>query len=182
MAYEAAIYEITERLGPYYVLCENLALIHASNQSGVNDTQMAVTVLKGPVKFKPDGYDVRVLVTLVAKDSESHMEGIQAVSNIFSDEKKVQEILDATCPKEIFDLFVSTHVKNSVNHLKGGFTHMLEFIINILSTPAILVGLMSLLGLALQRKPIEDIVKGTVKTIVGFLVLSAGASFLRSGS
>ena len=27
--------------------------------------------------------------------------------NIFSDEKKVQEILDATCPKEIFDLFVS---------------------------------------------------------------------------
>ena len=35
---------------------------------------------------------------------------------------------------------------------------MLEFIINILSTPAILVGLMSLLGLALQRKPIEDIV------------------------
>lgn len=36
---------------------------------------------------------------------------------------------------------------------------MLEFIINILSTPAILVGLMSLLGLALQRKPIEDIVK-----------------------
>ena len=59
---------------------------------------------------------------------------------------------------------------------------MLEFIINILSTPAILVGLMSLLGLALQRKPIEDIVKGTVKTIVGFLVLSAGASFLQSGS
>lgn len=106
-AYEDAIYEITERLGPYYVLCENLALIHASNQSGVNDTQMAVTVLKEPVKFKPDGYDVRVLVTLVAKDSESHMEGIQAVSNIFSDEKKVQEILDATCPKEIFDLFVS---------------------------------------------------------------------------
>ena len=106
-AYEAAIYEITERLGPYYVLCENLALIHASNQSGVNDTQMAVTVLKEPVKFKPDGYDVRVLVTLVAKDSESHMEGIQAVSNIFSDEKKVQEILDVTCPKEIFDLFVS---------------------------------------------------------------------------
>ena len=94
-AYEDAIYEITERLGPYYVLCENLALIHASNQSGVNDTQMAVTVLKESVKFKPDGYDVRVLVTLVAKDSESHMEGIQAVSNIFSDEKKVQEILDA---------------------------------------------------------------------------------------
>lgn len=53
---------------------------------------------------------------------------------------------------------------------------MLNFIVNILSTPAILVGLLSLVGLALQKKPIEEIVKGTVKTIVGFLVLSAGAS------
>lgn len=59
---------------------------------------------------------------------------------------------------------------------------MLDFIVNILSTPAILVGLMSLLGLALQKKPIEDIIKGTVKTIVGFLVLSAGAAFLQTGS
>ncbi len=59
---------------------------------------------------------------------------------------------------------------------------MLDFIINILSTPAILVGLMALIGLALQKKPIEDIVKGTVKTIVGFLVLSAGAGFLLSSS
>lgn len=59
---------------------------------------------------------------------------------------------------------------------------VLDFIVNILSTPAILVGLLSLLGLALQGKPIEDIVTGTVKTIVGFLVLEAGSSFLQSGS
>ena len=59
---------------------------------------------------------------------------------------------------------------------------MLSFIINILSSPAILVGLMSLIGLSLQGKPIEEIVKGTVKTIVGFLVLSAGSSFLQTGS
>ena len=37
----------------------------------------------------------------------------------------------------------------------------MDFIINILSTPAILVGLISLIGLTLQKKPIEDIVKGT---------------------
>lgn len=106
-AYEQAIYASTEKFGPYYVLCENLALIHASNQSGVLDTQMSITVLKDAVKFKPDGYDVRVLVTLVAKDNESHMEGIQAVSNIFMDERKVQKILNAANAKEIYDLFVS---------------------------------------------------------------------------
>lgn len=59
---------------------------------------------------------------------------------------------------------------------------MLDFVINILSTPAILVGLLSLVGLVLQGKPIEDVIKGTVKTIVGFLVLSGGAAFLQSDS
>ena len=52
----------------------------------------------------------------------------------------------------------------------------------ILSTPAILVGLMALLGLILQKRPATDVIKGTVKTIVGFLVLSAGASYLQTGS
>ena len=59
---------------------------------------------------------------------------------------------------------------------------VLDFIVNILSTPAILVGLLALIGLALQGKPVEDVTKGTIKTIVGFLVLSAGAAFLQSGS
>lgn len=58
----------------------------------------------------------------------------------------------------------------------------MEFILNILATPAILVGLVALFGLILQKKPMEDVVKGTVKTIVGFLVLSAGATFLQTGS
>ena len=39
---------------------------------------------------------------------------------------------------------------------------MLDFIINILSTPAILVGLLALIGLALQKKPIEEITKGNL--------------------
>lgn len=58
----------------------------------------------------------------------------------------------------------------------------MNFILNILATPAILVGLIALIGLVLQGKAIEDIIKGTVKTIIGFLVLSAGASFLQTGS
>lgn len=59
---------------------------------------------------------------------------------------------------------------------------VLEVLQEILSTPSILVGLVALLGLILQKKPIEDVVKGTIKTIVGFLVLSAGSAFLQSGS
>lgn len=59
---------------------------------------------------------------------------------------------------------------------------MLNFIINILSTPAICVGLLAMVGLILQGKPIEEVIKGTVKCIVGFLVISAGASYIQTGS
>ena len=59
---------------------------------------------------------------------------------------------------------------------------VLKVIQELLSTPSILVGLMALIGLCLQKKPVEDVVKGTIKTIVGFLVLSAGSSFLQTGS
>ena len=105
--YVEAIFESTAQYGPYYVICENLALIHASNKKGVNGTQLAVTVLDEAIKFAEGGLDVRVLVTLVAKDSEAHLEGMRAVAEIFSDEEKINKILNATSGKEVYDLFVN---------------------------------------------------------------------------
>lgn len=55
------------------------------------------------------------------------------------------------------------------------FQKVLDIIIDIASTPAFLVALIALLGLVLQKKSLSDTVKGTVKTFVGFLILSAGA-------
>ncbi len=56
---------------------------------------------------------------------------------------------------------------------------MFDFIMNdILGTPAILVGLFAMLGLVLQKKEIQDVVSGTLKTIMGFLILNGGASIL----
>lgn len=56
---------------------------------------------------------------------------------------------------------------------------ILNFIQQVLSTPAIFVGLIALLGLALQKKDVQSIIKGTIKTILGFIVLSAGASVIQ---
>ena len=56
---------------------------------------------------------------------------------------------------------------------------VLNFIQQVLSTPAIFVGLLALLGLALQKKDAQTMVKGTIKTILGFIVLNAGASVVQ---
>ena len=96
----------TEKFGPYYVLCENLALLHASAEQGVIKKQLAITVLRKPVKFKPDGYDVRLLVTLAASDSKSHMVAMQAISNIFSDQKRIENLVHAPTAKDIYEQFI----------------------------------------------------------------------------
>ncbi|MGV3346480.1 PTS ascorbate transporter subunit IIC [Enterobacteriaceae bacterium LUAb1] len=58
---------------------------------------------------------------------------------------------------------------------------MLQFIIkDVLGTPAILVGLFALLGLLLQKKAVSDVISGTLKTIMGFLILTAGANLIAS--
>ena len=58
---------------------------------------------------------------------------------------------------------------------------MLKLIVDILSVPAILVGLISLIGLLCQKKNFSDTVKGTIKTILGFIVLTGGAGILTNG-
>lgn len=58
---------------------------------------------------------------------------------------------------------------------------VLEFIIqNILTQAAVIIGLIALLGLVLQRKPGNEVLSGTLKTMLGFLVLSAGSSVMQS--
>jgi PTS system ascorbate-specific IIC component len=56
---------------------------------------------------------------------------------------------------------------------------MLNVIMNdILGTPSILIGIFALIGLILQRKSLADTISGTLKTVMGFILLGAGAGVL----
>lgn len=52
---------------------------------------------------------------------------------------------------------------------------ILNFLEAFLSNASILVGLMALIGLLALKKPFEEVVTGTIKSILGFLILGAGA-------
>lgn len=51
-------------------------------------------------------------------------------------------------------------------------------VFDVLSEPAVLVGLIALIGLIAQKKPVTECIKGTVKTIMGFVILGAGATLV----
>jgi PTS system ascorbate-specific IIC component len=48
----------------------------------------------------------------------------------------------------------------------------------VLSVPAVLVGLVGLIGLLIQKKDTSECIKGFIKSVMGFLVLGAGATVI----
>lgn len=54
----------------------------------------------------------------------------------------------------------------------------MNFIYSFFNQPAIIIGLISLIGLIALRKPKGKIVNGTLKTVIGFLILSAGGGII----
>ena len=60
-------------------------------------------------------------------------------------------------------------------------TGILNFIVyDLLGTSSMLVGFIAMFGLILQKKKWDKVVIGTIKTIVGFIIFSAGSSLATS--
>ena len=92
--YAKGIIDITNEMGPYYVLTDDVALIHGRPETGVLKKQLAVTVLRKPV---------RLLVALAATDSESHMSVIQTLAQLFMDEEALKELIQAETAEDVYE-------------------------------------------------------------------------------
>lgn len=55
---------------------------------------------------------------------------------------------------------------------------LVEFFLNIIKTPAIILGLVAMIGLLLQRKKFGQVFSGSVKTAIGMLIVSGGATII----
>lgn len=55
---------------------------------------------------------------------------------------------------------------------------VLQFFHDVLHAPAALIGVVALIGLAVQKKSFADVLCGTIKTILGFIVLGGGTALL----
>ncbi len=57
-------------------------------------------------------------------------------------------------------------------------TGFLKVLIDFVSEPAVLVGIIVLIGLLLQKKSVDVVIKSTLKAMVGFVVISAAAGVI----
>lgn len=96
-----------KEFGPYFVICPDLALLHARPEQGVIKRQLAVTVLREAVRFKPEGPDVRLLVTLAGEDANSHIEVIRQLATLFSDPASISKIAEAKDTNEAYQAFIT---------------------------------------------------------------------------
>ena len=103
--YVQAIFEQTEKLGPYYVIAPNIALPHARPEHGVLKQGIAVLHLLEPIKFKPDGYDVRLVITLAPRDNQGHLNALVALSTMLDDERVVSQLLQSSTKEELYEFF-----------------------------------------------------------------------------
>ena len=102
-----AIISNVEKMGPYIVIADNIALPHARPEQGALKTQIGVTLFRNKVVFDGKNVPARLFVTLAAKDSDSHLDALMEISELLSDEEAVERILTAPDADHLYRYFAS---------------------------------------------------------------------------
>lgn len=94
--------ESVKQNGPYMVLTDYFALMHARPGVGVNQMGMSLLIVKKPVDL--EGKPVKIFLVMAAIDNTSHLSSLQKIMKIFMDDKAYQTILKGNKEK-ILEIF-----------------------------------------------------------------------------
>ncbi|MDN6664742.1 MAG: PTS sugar transporter subunit IIA [Tetragenococcus koreensis] len=100
--YVTNMIESAKKNGPYMVLTDYFALMHAKAGEGVKKQSMSLLVTKESIDL--EGKPVKIFLILAAEDNQSHLKSLQEIMNVFMDEQKYRTILDGN-RTEIINLF-----------------------------------------------------------------------------
>ena len=103
--YKDGIIENVEKLGPYIMIADEIAMPHARPEQGAIETQIGITLFREGVRFDGKETTARLFVTLAAKDSDSHVDALVKISELLSDDETVEEILEASDVQTLYRYF-----------------------------------------------------------------------------
>lgn len=105
-SYVDAMIDSVKEYGPYIVIAPNVAMPHSRPENGANKVGYSVMKLEEPVYFSEDeAHKAQLLITLSCADSNTHIEMIQYIVTILSDEEKYNSISKAKTSEDILNIF-----------------------------------------------------------------------------
>ncbi len=106
-SYVDAMIESVNEYGPYIVITPNVALPHARPEAGSKIMGFSVLKLKDAVSFsEEEEHQVKLLIALSCVDATTHMEMLQGIVTVLSDQDKYDQLFNATTSEEILNIFV----------------------------------------------------------------------------
>ncbi|GAA3903382.1 MULTISPECIES: PTS sugar transporter subunit IIA [Gibbsiella] len=103
--YVTAILQQYRLLGPYFVLAPGIAMPHARPEAGAKALGLSLLKIHQGVKFHSvDNDPVYVVVMLAAPDSNSHIDIIAQLAELFSNNAAMDELFNAKDKQQIEDI------------------------------------------------------------------------------
>jgi len=104
--YTAAMVDVLDTHGPYFVIAPGIALAHAKPSDSVLATGLSLVTLAEPIMFGNEANDpVKLVFALCAVDHDSHIQMLGELSTLLSDNESVNILLNAGDTEHIRTLF-----------------------------------------------------------------------------
>lgn len=105
-SYIDAMIESVHEYGPYIVITPYVALPHARPETGSIKMGYSILKLEKSVPFSDEEeHQVRLLIALSCVDANTHMEVLQGIVTVLSDEEKFKKLMKAKSHTEIVSVF-----------------------------------------------------------------------------
>lgn len=101
LSYVDEMINALHRVGPYIVLGNHVALAHTRPEYGVKEAGVTFSTIENGVDFGVESADpIKMIITLAAIDSNSHLELMGEIAQIIMEEKNVDKLVKCTTKAE----------------------------------------------------------------------------------
>lgn len=120
--YIQAMKETIINFGPYMVIWQGTALLHARPEDGVRQLCMGFTTFRNPINFGNAQNDpVKMAFVLGAVDNCSHMPALYELSDLMRNHEVAHSLQNTVSHQRVLKL-LSDHCKDPGNYIQGDFS------------------------------------------------------------
>ncbi len=108
--YVDAVVETARKMGPYFDFGKGIAVPHARPEAGVNRIALSFLRTRTPVLLLDDEeHPIDLFIMLAATDSSSHLQVLQGLATVLTDNAAVEALKAAQHPEEVLAIFGETN-------------------------------------------------------------------------